>query len=122
MQKSSNVSGGVAKSEGSMVAPEVKKEHVLLMFLQVLKHENRDFAKIALRLIHLKQKKVARINISRFLAISAPKSLKIQVHLCVFCDFASFEEKVRNLKHSGRNINMYKLLFATLRFPVFGDG
>ena len=57
MQKSSNLPGGVAKIEGAVVAPEVKREHILLMFLQVLKHENYDFAKIALRLIHLKQKR-----------------------------------------------------------------
>ena len=91
MQKYSNVSGGVAKSEGAVVAPEVKKEHVLLVFFA--RSETR---KTRLRENHpqthpFKAKKVARINISRFLAISAPKSLKIQLHLCVFCDFAIFE-------------------------------
>ena len=56
MQKSLNTQGGIAKIDGSVIAPEVKTEHVLLVFLQVLEHENHDFAKIALRLIHYAQK------------------------------------------------------------------
>ena len=55
MQGSWKVPGGIAKIEGAVIAPEVKTEHVLLVFLQVLKHENHDFAKIALRLIHYVQ-------------------------------------------------------------------
>ena len=97
MQKWRNVSGGVAKSEGSVVAQKVKKEHVYCCLLQVLKHEKRDFAKIALRLIHLKQKKVARINISRFLAMSVPKSLEMHIQLCVFCVFAIPVKTYQNL-------------------------
>ena len=66
----------MAKSEGSVVAQKVKKEHVLLMFLQVLKHEKRDFAKIALRLIHFALKGSQNQQF-QILAISAPKGLKI---------------------------------------------
>ena len=62
------------------------------------------------------------MHISRFLAISAPKSLKISLHLCVFCCFAILEEKVRNLKFFLGNKPMPGPLFATWRFPVFGHG
>jgi len=67
-----------------------------------------------------KAEKVTLLKISRFLAIPAPKSLKIRQVLCVFCGFAIFEEKVRNLKYFLGNKPMPRPLFATLRFPVFG--
>ena len=112
----------MAKSEGAVVAPEVKKEHVLLVFFASSETRKTRLRENRPQTHPFKAKKVARINISRFLAISAPKSLKISVHLCVFCDFAIFEEKVRNLEFPGRNKTMLGPLFATLRFPVFGHG
>ena len=122
MQKSSKVPWGVAKNEGAVIAPEVKTEHGLLMFFASSETRKSRLRENRPQTHPFKAKKVARINISRFLAISAPKSLKIQLHWYVFCDFAIFEEKVRNLEFPGRNKTMLGALFATLRFPVSGNG
>ena len=69
MQNPLNLSGGVAKSEGAVVAPEVKKEHVLLVFFASSETRKTRLRENRPQTHPFKAKKVAIINISRFLAI-----------------------------------------------------
>ena len=67
----------MAKIEGAVIAPEVKKEHASLVVFASFETGKSRLRENRPQTHPLCAKKVAIVNISRFLVISAPQTLKI---------------------------------------------